>query len=305
MRKIRKSRGLLFTTLMIVFLLCRPITAFADTGPKPQITVKVTNSPDELYYLDLVEEDYQPGDEASSEQDNSLYQNIDEEDKKSLDPEMLQALIDAVPENWHACLTEGTYAPMWGSLTGQKQSDGTYLHTFDYVGVPEDYRILIVTKSGKELLTDTLHRDVLQTTVTLDWSTQKVTTPSVTRAYVLQFLATFLPTVVIEGIVLLLFRYSFRKNWKVFLFTNLVTQGGLSVYFAIDAVKNGLSWWYYPRFTMIEIVIMIVECIIYSFWLKGYTKRRAVVYGITANLCSVVLGFILARPVWEFVSSIT
>ena len=65
-------------------------TALADSGPKPQLVVKVLNGPEEPYYLDLL---------AEGGGGNGLSQ----EERNALDQDMLSALLSAVPEGWHAC----------------------------------------------------------------------------------------------------------------------------------------------------------------------------------------------------------
>lgn len=47
-------RRKLFLFLLAAALLTVPV--FADMGPKPQLTVRVENGPEELYYLDILEE---------------------------------------------------------------------------------------------------------------------------------------------------------------------------------------------------------------------------------------------------------
>ena len=49
-RTLRVSCMVFLTALLLT------VTAFADMGPKPQLTVKVTHAPEEPYYLDLLAE---------------------------------------------------------------------------------------------------------------------------------------------------------------------------------------------------------------------------------------------------------
>lgn len=44
--------------LIIMAAMLLTVTAFADFGPKPQLVVEVKNPPEELYYLDLLEESF-------------------------------------------------------------------------------------------------------------------------------------------------------------------------------------------------------------------------------------------------------
>lgn len=293
-----KKKLTILTFLISVAIFCLPFTLSADTGPKPHIDVKVIYPPDEPYYLDLIEKNRDPERGAYG-----LFQNLKDRAKKKLNQNMLKALVDAIPEGWHACLTQGTSAPMSGDLTGSQQDGRTSLHHFGYFGTPDTYRILIVTQSGELFLSDVLHRDALQVSVVIDWNARTVKTPPAAFAYILQFLATFLPTILIEGVILLLFGYSFRKNWKPFLSANIVTQGGLAVYFSTTMIQNSLGESYYLYLLLAEIVITIIECMIYTFALKGYSRHRAIAYGITANICSAMPGIFLSNPLWNFIVS--
>ena len=167
-RSLRNSILLLLTAMLLT------VSALADSGPKAQLTVKVVNAPSEPYYLDLLEKgDYQGHTYGSGDGDDT-YSGLDwsysEEEITALDDELLDALRAAVPEGWHACTAQGTNgAPMWGDLIGS-DAGGVRLHSFRYHGVPDTYRIILVTKSGESWVSDTLHRATLQSSATVDWA---------------------------------------------------------------------------------------------------------------------------------------
>ena len=280
-------------SLLFVVLLLLTTAVFADMGPKPQLTVVVEHAPSELYYLDLLAEG-----EYEYDPDFAM-------DETDLDPELLAAFRAAIPDGWHACIAEGTTgAPIWGKLTGDPAGPTNY-HCFRYYGVPETYRILIVTASGETFLSDVLTRRTLQSSVTVDWVAKTAKPPLQSEGYLLQFAATFVPTILIELVVLLLFGFKLKENWKPFLLVNLVTQGLLHGYFALFAVNNGVGPWYFMLFIPAELVIALLEAFIYRAALKGRSKRRAFLCGLCANVCSAALGYFLAEPVWRFVVSIS
>ena len=266
-------------SLLFVVLLLLTTAVFADFGPKPQLVVRVEQPPQEEYYLDLLD----TGDWAK---------NLYDLDERELDPALLAALRAAVPSGWHACIAQGsTRAPIWGELTGEPDGSGAMLHSFRYYGVPETYRILT--------------RRTLQSSVTVDWVAKTAKPPLQSEGYLLQFAATFVPTILIELVVLLLFGFKLKENWKPFLLVNLVTQGLLHGYFALFAVNNGVGPWYFMLFIPAELVIALLEAFIYRAALKGRSKRRAFLCGLCANVCSAALGYFLAEPVWRFVVSIS
>ena len=293
------KRSLRVAALTLLAMAMLTVTALADMGPKPQLTIRVENAPEELYYLDILAEGNYADDENPFD---GLEWSYSDEEIAALDQDLLEALRAAVPEGWHACTAEGsTEAPMWGDL--YPDEDG--LHTFGYFGVPEAYRILMVTKSGGVFLSDVCTRRVLQSSATVDWSSRTVTVPPTWVGYVLQFLSTFLPTLLAEGLLLLLFGFSWNRNWKPYLLVNLVTQGGLALYFSLQAIRQGVGYGYFFLFLPAEAAIALAEAGLYTQLLTGRSKRRALLYGLTANACSAALGFVLAEPVWRFIVSIS
>ena len=303
----RIHRTLLF--LLAAALLTVPV--FADFGPKPQLTVRVENGPEELYYLDILAE----GD--ASRYPEGTVGGLSEEDRAALDGDLLADLTAAVPEGWYGCLTQGRL--VWGNIDSQ---DGVF--QFSYMGVPDVCRILMVTKSGETFLSEPFERQALQSSATVDWAAKTVTTPPLWRGYAAQFLATFLPTLAIEGLLFLLFRLWSKRNALVFLGVNLVTQGGLTLWTSLETVRDGTFWtgmirsdlkcavrfldpggllrdfsdyWLLPA----ELVILLAEAALYMWLFRDCSKKRAALYALAANLASFLLGLYLAEPVWKFV----
>ena len=296
-RSLRNSILLLLTAMLLT------VSALADSGPKPQLTVRVKSAPDEPYYLDLLAEG------AFEHEDDVDYSGIDwsysEEEIAALDDELLDALRAAVPEGWHACTAQGTNgAPMWGDLIGS-DAGGVRFHSFCYHGVPDTYRIILVTKSGESWVSGVLHRATLQSSATVDWAARTANAPSPAMAYALQFLCTLLPTLLIEGLLLFVFGYRSKRSWLVFLLVNLVTQGGFAVYLAVTVLNHGVSGWSLIFYIPIEVIITLVELLLYRRLLTEKNKARAAVYAIAANLCSAVLGLWLIDPLWHFIVSIS
>ena len=299
-------------TLVCALLASLALTtfAFADNGPKPQLIVRVKNAPQEPYYLDLLAK----GDWGA--EDGNSIDGIDwnyDGKEDTLDPDLLALLRDNVPAGWHACVAQGTTgAPIYGELYSENtDASGNALHWFGYVGVPSTYRIILVTESGKVWVSDILNRRVLQSSVTVNWSDDTsavtVSVPSIIPGYLLQLVATLVPTLLIEGIILLLFQYSWKQNWKAFLLVNLITQGLLAIASSVYAIQSGPNMFSYLIFFLpAELFILIAEAYLYAGrgMLKGHSKKRAAAYAVTANLISAILGYYLAEAVWRLVVSI-
>ena len=284
--------------------------ALADFGPKPQLTVRVKNAPQEPYYLDLLAKgDWNLEDEGVTDGIDWNYDGKED----TLDPDLLALLRENVPAGWHACVAQGTTgAPLNGDLYSERSdASGNAMHWFGYVGLPSTYRIILVTASGKVWVSDVLNRRVLQSSLTVNWSDDvsaaTVSVPSTIPAYLLQFVSTLVPTLLIEGLLLLLFQYSWKENWRAFLFVNLITQGLLAIASSTYAIQHGLSTFgYLVLFFPAELFILIVEVYLYAGcgMLEGHSKKLAAAYAVTANLVSAVLGYYLTGAAWRLAVSI-
>lgn len=285
----KRSLRILLFLLLSVSVLC--VSAFADMGPKSQLVVRVKHAPDELYYLDLLAE----GDPAD-------LHDYSAEKHAELDPALLESMISAIPEGWHGCLSQGVKgAPIFGQLTAGEPG----IHQFSYFGVPWTYRILMVTQSGDVYLSDVQERTVLQSSVTVDWAKQSLFAPPVWLGYVLQFSATFFPTLILEGLLLILLKlHRPKRNWLSFLLVNLVTQGALALWCSMTFMKSGFGIMFLILFIPAEVIIMLAEALIYRRTLSAPSRAHSTLYAVIANLCSALLGWYLAEPVWRFVVSI-
>ena len=80
-----------------------PVSASADMGPKPQITIQVQNAPDGDYYVDLLI----PGEVPEHCIDNIEWNHID---RASLP---LDALERDRMDGWHYAMLDGTQPPLF------------------------------------------------------------------------------------------------------------------------------------------------------------------------------------------------
>ena len=280
-------------TLLLLPLFAALLTtaALADIGPKASLTVKLSHPPDGTFYVDLL---------AKDEEGSKLHPNL--KDESDYDAAMVAALRAAVPEGWHSCLLDGTYPPLWGDLTGDSA-----VRTFRYFGLPETYRIVLVTEDGTAQVSEPMTRRVLQSSVTYDCAANTVTAVPLWEAYALQYLSTLLPTLLIEGLVLLPFGISLRKNGKLFLLTNLLTQILLTATLGGFQLQNGPAWAVvlYLRYLPIELLIVGIEILAYRRWMVDVSKRKATHYAVTANLASYAAGLLLASSTFAFVRHFT
>lgn len=278
------KRAVSLLCMLFLCLTVLPLWAGADMGPKPQLTIRVENPPEGLYYLDLLI----PEDVRGS------YGNLDED--ADYDAALLAGLHSWEDEGWYPAFAGGTKAPLFGKLTAGE--DGA--HRFTYYGLPQTFRIALSSADGAKATEASFTRSAFYTTLVYDWQSSTIThaTPAWLAALV-QFLATFLPTLLIEGVLLLLFRFPLRENLVAILVVNLVTQVGLHLVMGSGFVTLSSSFPFYLLLMLpAEAVIFAVEAVAYIFLLKGDGSRgRRILYALTANLASCCAGFIALQPV--------
>lgn len=162
--------------------------------------------------------------------------------------------------------------------------------TFSGMELPRSFCVAITADEGRNV-GPLFQREAYYTTLVYDCAAAKITyTTPVWLAYLVQFLCTCIPTLLIEGAVLILFRFDWRKNWKLFLAVNLITQILLTAAMAGHYIAQGERA--YPGLLLIfaEIPIFLAETLVYGKWLKGHTRIRREAYGLTANLASLLFG---------------
>ena len=279
----KKSAEVILIALSIVLLL--PFTACADVGPKPSIKLIVLNPPEDEYYLDLLI-DYDK---------KSTYSNIREDDE--YDENMISILREYNEDGWRPALVTGTKAPLFGKLTGVREGD-TMVHKFSYVGTPERFKVILVEKSGKVTVSEDIKRKAFESTVYYDYAKNKIWEASASLSYIKQFTMTFTATLIVEGIMLILFRFSLRKNWKPFIMVNLFTQILLTL-IVFSAMYFAGSMAAFLLYIPFEIGILIIESKLYKKYLKEHSIRRRILYAITANMISFLLGMWVILQVWQ------
>ena len=269
-----KRRLLRVAACLLLCLAALPLSASADTGPKPAVSITVVNAPAGEYYLDLLITD--PSD----------YPNVNGED---YDPALIRGLKSWEGEGWYPALVEGTSAPLFGDLT--PGADGA--HRFSYFGLPDTFRIAVSGPDGAQATEEAFTRTVFYTCLTYDWQSNSITrATSPAGFYAVQFLSTLLPTLVVEGLLLFAFGFRARRDWLVFLLTNLATQAGLHLWIGSGAMAAGSHPLYYLLLMVAEVPILLVELLVYVFLLKEHGKGRRALYALCANAASYAAGFL-------------
>ena len=125
-----------------------------------------------------------------------------------------------------------------------------------------------------------------------DFATGELTEAPYLASLILQFVVSLVSTIVIEGLLLLLFGFKLRDNLLVFLLVNIITQVFLAAVTVITQFKYGVFTAIFAVM-FVEFLILIAESLVFARFLKGKTTGRRVAYAITANLVSLIFGLVL------------
>jgi hypothetical protein len=250
------------------------------------LRITLINPPNEPYVLDLLVEP------------NCTECWVDEARFEGIDPNLVAVLEAQQTPQWVGVLTHGLSYPVFGHLQGQS-IDGQRVHTFTY-RVPDQFKILVVTQSGKVVISDVLTRDTFVMTLRFDAVSGEVIRPTVWKQYAFQLGATLVPTLIVEILMLLVFGLWSQRNLIVLLIANGITQVLLSLTMGLALIHAGLLTGMIV-FLLIEGVVMLIEALIYAKWFDQSRRlRRKIVYALVANLVSFMVGFVVLSQTYLF-----
>ena len=275
--------------VLLLCLLCLVPTAYADIGPKPEVTITVVNAPEGVLYLDLL---------AQGEPTDQPYSNSNGE----CDPALLDNLRSLEGDGWVLAYTTGTKGPpVFGDV--RPREDGTW--RFSYVGLPETFRVAAATADEAKAAEVSYTRDFVDNIV-YDWqaNTVREATPPPLR-FLIRLAATLIPTLLIEGALFWLFGFRERRGWLVFLAVNTATQVGLHL--AVGSILPQAGW-HFLNYTLTilipELIIWAAEAAAYAFLLREHSRGRRVGYAFAANFASFVLGYFPLHLLYDLLRSL-
>ncbi|MCI8761901.1 MAG: hypothetical protein HFF28_03505 [Oscillospiraceae bacterium] len=275
--------------VLLLCLLCLVPTAYADIGPKPEVTITVVNAPEGVLYLDLL---------AQGEPMDQPYSNSNGE----CDPALLDNLRSLEGDGWVLAYTTGTKGPpVFGDV--RPREDGTW--RFSYVGLPETFRVAAATADEAKAAEVSYTRDFVDNIV-YDWqaNTVREATPPPLR-FLIRLAATLIPTLLIEGALFWLFGFRERRGWLVFLAVNTATQVGLHL--AVGSILPQAGW-HFLNYTLTilipELIVWVAEAAAYAFLLREHSRGRRVGYAFAANFASFVLGYFPLHLLYDLLRSL-
>ncbi len=279
----------------------------ADMGPKPKLNLYVKGLDVDYYYLDLLI------DRSEDEGFISYHTSYDQylTDEQMIEVEEFREYQD--PDNYYFALLDGTWVPMHGSLQGVLQSDGSYLHRFDYLGVPVKFKIVILTSDGDILVSDIVYRELFQSEIIYDLSDFSILEQEIEREaegsyydlrlinitvvedvpfrdIISHFFLRLIITVIAEvAIAYFIFKFKALKSLGIIIAANIVTQLLLN----IIMFTSWNSFNTIILFLILEIFVFLLEFISYYLFFDEGNKQRIIKYVLVANLVTLCLGLII------------
>ena len=215
--------------------------------------------------------------------------------KDGITPQQAETLYKLNYDGWISSCTRINW--LWGKCIGNT----AHKHYSSYFGTPDIYKVVIINNDTGEIkITDTIERIDYNSNITVDYETMNVKNNinDLTRFLfqIIPFLVPVIITIVVEIFILLFFELVNKRNLKLVSITNLITN--LALQFSlikIDKIPDLNGEHLLIFFIVIEILILIVESLVYYKKLEADNKRKAILYAIVANLISGVFTF------WEWI----
>lgn len=277
----KRIASVLLIILLLIPLFC--ISASADTGPKPSVTVNIKGLRNETYYVTLLSEE------------------------KSTGP-------------WNAGDSYYDYfgsKEVWKAFCNYEDPDGFYFlgcfadctETDSFLWSyypPEKFKVLIYLPDSEEFIESGIYETYAfhtNYTMDLDGAERNLPVPlSKSARYpqeILNFACRALICLAAEMLIALFFGLTSKKQLKIIFWTNLVTQILLNCALFGIWIRQG-PWEEMLWFVLLEIAVFVIEGVIYALTLKKRAKNpekktRPWAYSLCANAFSLVLGFVIVK----------
>ena len=274
--------------MLLLSLLFTGLIVKADTGPKPAVYITLNDFPDDEIYVSLL----------SSNASNGPYQSLTDE-------EINQDYYSEMDHKFYEYSKTQDFF-FWGGTKKITKSDNVYSWTYY---PPNRFKIICYIESIDRFVVsdEILERYAFSSYFKLDVvnkdGTYVITNIKKNYNYFLEIVNLLLRIVLTFAIELTIayFLFHFKdKTFVVIVLTNLITQVGLNVFLNLTCYNYGIleTIIYYIIF---EILIFIVEALIYSISFKKinseYKIGKIILYALLSNALSFIFGYLIIRYV--------
>lgn len=269
---------------IMVFALL-PVTAHADTGPKPSVRITFENMGDKVCYGTLLSKTDSTGPSSAWDGNPEHIYNYD------LDLDIWQAFVDYEDADGYYFLQEGWLCSESKELNWTYYPPSSFkillyypeLDTYTVSGIYERYAFdsyFRVTMDGLEI-------------ASVDDKAYDFTWESISLA------CRIIVTIALELASAWLFGLRNKKLITTVFGVNVVTQIGLNVALNIINYNRG-AFMFIFCYVLLEILVFVVEAIAYVVLFRKNTelrisKKRTVSYALVANIVSFIGGMAIAQ----------
>jgi hypothetical protein len=251
---------------------------FADAAPKPSLDITIENIDGASCLVDLlILEDI--------ETDNSPVEApwfLDESDMQAQ-----YDLIKSYSEGGYRQAMATGFNPISGTAF-TKIEDGRASVGFGY-RVPTAFKVIAVSDTGQVYVSEAIQKRAFNASMTFNAETGQIKESSNLGLFAVIFSMTFVITVIIEELVLVIFGMRSKRNFKVVFYVNVLTQVLLAVaVFSTSYFLGALLA--IIMLLLMEVIIFIIEVILFIIKLDHPSKLRKGGFALVANLASLILG---------------
>jgi len=262
-----------------------PVTAHADTGPKPSVRITFENMGDEVCYGTLLSKTDSTGPSSAWDGNPDHIYNYD------LDIDIWQAFVDYEDADGYYFLQEGWLCSESKELNWTYYPPSSFkillyypeLDTYTVSGIYERYAFdsyFRVTMDGLEI------QSVDDKAYDYTWE-------------LISLVCRIIVTIALELAIAWLFGLRQKKLITTVLGVNVLTQIGLNVALNIINYNRG-AFMFIFCYVLLEILVFVVEAVAYVVLFRKrselrITKKRTVSYALVANIVSFIGGMAVAQ----------
>ena len=271
-----------FNLLFILLLISKPISA--DMGPKPSIDININNPYNYNLEIDLL----------------FYSENADFDiDKPITDRKINDILKEKNFDNYIS-------AYLYYNIPFELTKKSNYNYHIGYL-FPKEFKLAIYDLDNNILyISNLIERKRFEAKMDVDINYISNDTNELFINYdnayikevnnyfisILKFLSRIIITIIVELFILFLFKFKDKFSFKVVLLNNLFTQIILNIILYINYYNYGLMS--YDIFLIIgEIIVLIFESLINSYFIKEKKKYYTIIYTSIANIVTFLLTFLI------------
>lgn len=259
---------LLILLMALVIMITSNITVNADMGPKPSIFIDIVGIEGEYVAAFAAKKANGP---------NYDYEHWLKDGKTNPEYHPIMEYKDQEGFKW---------------ITRYYKCDGNSEIRFTYYA-PSEFKIIIYKDNELYKVTEAKKMYAFRTYFKIDFSKEDIKIKNTYPYYkeVLEFILRLAITLAVEIGLYFLFRLHTKRNFKIVMIVNIATQLLLNIIINLSTFYQGEL---YALIILIlcELVIFIVEPIIYMIFMRKKNKLLIALYGILANILTFVIGFI-------------